>query len=252
MQIPERLDTQVHGSRPTLTRRQMLRLLATGAVTAAGGALLAACGGTAPTTPPGSAPAQTSARPLTPTFYQWIVDLHPSIPQVNSSFEGLNFQIAPVQGFGIERFVAEAKNQESTWDVYVGMTPFVEMSQLIKADVIEPWDDYIPKDVLDDILPPIREECTVNGKLYSWPFLLDVTGMAWNSNLTDKAGITGIPTTWDEYLANAKQVVDSGAAPYGATYDARGWRSLAPFTHSLSTNVYTPDSGRIRASLRCM
>jgi multiple sugar transport system substrate-binding protein len=252
MKIPERSDTQVHGSRSTLTRRQMLRLLATGAVTAAGGALLAACGGTAPTTPPGSAPAQTSTRPLTPTFYQWIVDLHPSIPQVNSTFEGLNFQIAPVQGFGIERFVAEAKNQESTWDVYVGMTPFVEMSQLIKADVIEPWDDYIPKDVLDDILPPIREECTVNGKLYSWPFLLDVIGMTWNSNLTDKAGITTVPTTWDEYLANAKQVVDSGAAPYGATHDARGWRSLAPFTHSLSTNVYTPDSGRIRASLRCM
>ena len=241
MKIPERSDTQVHGSRSTLTRRQMLRLLATGTVTAAGGALLAACGGTAPTTPPGSAPAQTSTRPLTPTFYQWIVDLHPSIPQVNSSFEGLNFQIAPVQGFGIERFVAEAKNKESTWDVYVGMTPFVEMSQLIKADVIEPWDDYIPKDVLDDILPPIREECTVNGKLYSWPFLLDVIGMAWNSNLTDKAGITTVPTTWDEYLANAKQVVDSGAAPYGATYDARGWRSLAPFTHSMSTNVYTPE-----------
>ena len=241
MKIPERSDTQVHGSRSTLTRRQMLRLLATGTVTAAGGALLAACGGTAPTTPPGSAPAQTSTRPLTPTFYQWIVDLHPSIPQVNSSFEGLNFQIAPVQGFGIERFVAEAKNKESTWDVYVGMTPFVEMSQLIKADVIEPWDDYIPKDVLDDILPPIREECTVNGKLYSWPFLLDVIGMAWNSNLTDNAGITTVPTTWDEYLANAKQVVDSGAAPYGATYDARGWRSLAPFTHSMSTNVYTPE-----------
>ncbi|MGQ9550629.1 MAG: ABC transporter substrate-binding protein, partial [Roseiflexus sp.] len=153
----------------------------------------------------------------------------------------MNFQIAPVQGFGIERFVAEAKNQESTWDVYVGMTPFVEMSQLIKADVIEPWNDYIPKDVLDDILPPIREECTVNGKLYSWPFLLDVIGMAWNSNLTEKAGISGIPSTWDEYLANAKQVVDSGAAPYGATYDARGWRSLAPFTHSMSTNVYTAE-----------
>jgi multiple sugar transport system substrate-binding protein len=121
------------------------------------------------------------------------------------------------------------------------MTPFVEMSQLIKSDVIEPWDNYIPQDVIDDLIPSIREECTVDGKLYSWPFLLDVVGMSWNSALTDQAGISGIPATWDEYLANARQVVESGAAPYGATFDARGWRSIAPFTHSLSSDVYTED-----------
>ena len=88
----------------------------------------------------GAGPAR-AARPLTPTFYQWIEDLHPSIPQVNANFPGINYQIAPVEGFGIERFVAEAKNRESTWDVYVGMTPFVEMSAMIEADVIEPWDN---------------------------------------------------------------------------------------------------------------
>jgi ABC-type glycerol-3-phosphate transport system substrate-binding protein len=230
-----------------LTRRELLRTLATGVGVGVAGSVLAACG-TASTTPTGpaapaaTAPAQAAAaRPLTPTFYQWISDLHPSIPEVNKGFAGLNFQIAPVEGFGIERFVAEGKNKESTWDVYVGMTPFVEMSQLIKAGVIEPWDNYIPKDVIDDLIPSIRAECTVDGKLYSWPFLLDVVGMAWNTNLTEKAGISAVPQTWDEYLTNAKAIVDSGAAPYGATFDARGWRSIGPMTHSLSTNVYTTD-----------
>jgi hypothetical protein len=28
---------------------------------------------------------------------------------------GINYQIAPVEGFGIERFVAEAKNGQSSW-----------------------------------------------------------------------------------------------------------------------------------------
>src|SRR5207237_1219155 len=124
---------------------------------------------TAPAAAPTQAPAQAaSTRPLTPTFYQWIVDLHPSLPQVNDAFKQttpLNFQIAPVQGFGIDRFVAEARDKTSTWDVYVGMTPFVEMSALIQADVIEPWDNYIPKDILADMIPSIRDECTVNGKL---------------------------------------------------------------------------------------
>lgn len=235
------------GMQAPMTRRQMLRLLALGVGASAASSVLAACGGgSTPAAPPAAgataAPAAGAAsRPLTPTFYQWIVDLHPAIPQVNEKFSGLNFQIAPVEGFGIERFVAEGKNQESTWDVYVGMTPFVEMSQLIKADVIEPWDNYIPKDVIDDLIPSIRAECTVDGKLYSWPFLLDVIGMSWNSSITEKAGITNVPTNWDEYLANAQKVKDSGAAEYGATFDARGWRSLAPFTHSISTDVYTAD-----------
>src|ERR1043165_8248662 len=72
-------------------------------------------------------------RPLTPTFYQWIQDLHPGIPAVNAKFPGLNYQIAPVEGFGIERFVAEAKNKTSSWDVYVGQKPFVEMSAMKAA-----------------------------------------------------------------------------------------------------------------------
>ena len=140
---------------------------------------------------------------------------------MNAKFPGLNYQIAPVEGFGIERFVAEAKDKKSTWDVYVGQTPFVEMSAFIKAGVIEPWDDYIPKDVLDDIIPSIREECTVDGKLYSWPFLLDVTGSAWHSGITAKAGLPdAAPATWDDVLENAKKIVDTKAAPWGATFDA--------------------------------
>src|ERR1700757_466487 len=88
----------------------------------------------------------------------------------------------------------------STWDVYVGQTPFVEMSAFIKAGVIEPWDNYIPKEVINDIIPSIREECTVDGKLYSWPFLLDVAGCSWHSGITGKAGLPDtVPATWDEF-----------------------------------------------------
>jgi multiple sugar transport system substrate-binding protein len=187
-------------------------------------------------------PALAADRPLTPTFYQWIQDLHPGIPAVNAKFPGINYQIAPVEGFGIERFVAEAKSGTSSWDVYVGQTPFVEMSAFVKADVIEPWDNYIPKEVIDDIIPSIREECSINGKLYSWPFFLDVIGSSWHSGLTTKAGLPdAAPATWDDFLAGAKKLVDSKAAPWGATFDCHGWRSLAPIAHSMSTKVYTPE-----------
>jgi ABC-type glycerol-3-phosphate transport system substrate-binding protein len=217
-----------------ISRRQFIQGMMAVGLGMSGAAILAACGPFAP-----AAPGDASTRGLTPTFYQWIIDLHPGVPDVNKQFAGLNFQIAPVAGFDVARFVAEGKNKQSTWDVYVGMTPFVEMAALIKADVIEPWDNYIPKDVLDDMIPSIREECTVNGKLYSWPFLLDVIVQAYNSNITNKAGIPDKPPAdWDEYLANAKQVLDKGAAQYGCTFDPGGWRSLGPIAHSVSTKCY--------------
>ena len=233
-----------------IDRRQfMTRMLAAGLGLAGVGAAVAGCAPAptaapptaAPEVPPTEAPApEPAGRLLTPTFYQWIVDLHPGIDAVNAAFPGgVNFQIAPVAGFDVARFVAEAKMEESTWDVYVGMTPFVEMASLIQAGVIEPWDNYIPKDVLDDLIPSIREECTVDGKLYSWPFLLDIVVSTYNASITDKAGIPDVaPATWDEYLANSKTVVDSEAALYGCTFDSNGWRSLCPITHTINTDTY--------------
>ncbi|MCK6626813.1 MAG: ABC transporter substrate-binding protein [Anaerolineae bacterium] len=251
--IQELLRSQLR--RGEISRRQFLQNMIVAGMGLGGVSVLSSCGGTAPATPAAPAATEEAAapaaateeavaaasgtRPLTPTFYQWIVDLHPGLKAVNESFADLNFQIAPVAGFDVARFVAEGKNKESTWDVYVGMTPFVEMAALIKADVIEPWDNYIPKDVLDDIIPSIREECTVNGKLYSWPFLLDIIVQGYNTSITSKAGLPDTPPAdWDEYLANSKAVLDSGAARYGCTFDAHGWRSLCPITHSINTDIY--------------
>lgn len=184
---------------------------------------------------------------LTPTFYQWMIDNHgPSIEQVNADFNKtfpLDMKIAPVEGFGIERFVAEARDQNSTWDVYFGQTPFVDMKSLIDSGAIEPWDAYIPEDVLADMIPAVRDEGTYEGKLYNWPFLLDITIQGWNADIVQRADLDpeAAPKNWDEYLGNAQKVIDSGAAPFGCTFDAHGWRSLVPITHTINTDVYTEE-----------
>src|SRR4029079_12303484 len=192
----------------------------------------------------GDAFARTSARKLTPTFYQWIYNIHPDIPGLlNKQYakrHPLDAKIAPVQGFGIDRFVAEAKQKKSTWDVYVGMTPFVEMEQLIAAGVIEPWDKYLPASVKKDIIPSILNEVSYQGHIWSWPFLLDIIVQARNAELVQKAGLDPEknPATWDELISMAKTVVDKKAAPFGVTCDARGGRWLAPITHTFSPDVY--------------
>lgn len=240
--------------RGQISRRQFMQTMLAAGLGLGGLGVLAACATPAPAVtavPPTAASAATAApaattgaqagtRNLTPTFYQWIIDLHPAIKtDINPQFPGLDFQIAPVAGFDVARFIAESKQQQSTWDVYVGTTPFVEMKSLIDSGAIEPWDPYIPKEVLDDMIPSIREECSVDGKLYSWPFFLDIIVQGWNNDITTKAGIADkAPADWTEYLANSKKALDSGAAQYGCTFDAHGWRSLAPIAHSFSTDTY--------------
>jgi multiple sugar transport system substrate-binding protein len=216
-----------------ITRRQFLMQMAAAGL-AIGGISALGAPGIVSAAPP------RQGRKLTPTYYTWITDIHPLIRTDSENFPGgVDLQVAPTEGFDVARFVAEARNQMSTWDVYIGMTPFVEMAGLVKAGVIEPWDPYLPQGMLDDMIPSIRDECTVDGKLYSIPLLIDVVIEAYNKALTDKANIADkAPTEWDEYLADAKQVMDAGAARYGCTFDAHGWRSLAPITHSVSTQCY--------------
>jgi multiple sugar transport system substrate-binding protein len=224
-----------------MSRRDLLRRSALFAVAGTmGSSFLSACGGD----DGGGGGGGGADRPLTPSYYAWILSLYPMIREVSKEFpEPVEVQQAPTQGFDVARFVAEAREGESSWDVYVGQTPFVEMASLVEADVTEPWDDYVSQDVLDSIVPSVREESTYNGKFYNFPFVTDIVVSAWHAGLVEKAGLDPdeVPETWDDILTSAQQVVDSGAAPYGITFDAHGWRSLAPIAHSFDTDVYRED-----------
>jgi len=94
--------------------------------------------------------------------------------------------------------------------------------------------------VKKDIIPSILNEVTYQGHIWSWPFLLDIIIQARNAELVQKAELDPehTPVTWDEPISMAKTVVDKKAAPLGVTFDAHGWRSLAPITHTFSPNVY--------------
>ncbi len=176
------------------------------------------------------------------TFYDWQLNLHPGIYQVGEE-EGVNVEVAPTENFGFDRFIAEANQGTSTWDMYGGVTPFLEMIALVATETIEPWGPYLPEGVAEDLFPATLEEGSYNGEFYVWPLLLDICVQASNAAILTEAGIDPevAPTTWDEFIANARTVQESGAAPYGLVFDNRDWRSLIPVTHSISTDVYSPD-----------
>jgi hypothetical protein len=179
-------------------------------------------------------------------FADWVLTLHPPIAEVSADF-GTRFPVAatsaPGGGFEIDRFVIEALEQKSSWDAYVGVTPFAEMIALIETGTIEPWDPYLPPGLLDDLPPAVVAEGSHQGNFYVWPFLLDVVVQGWHGELVAGAGLDPdvAPATWDEYLANARRLKESGVAPFGCTYAVFAWRSLIPIAHSISTDVYAAD-----------
>jgi ABC-type glycerol-3-phosphate transport system substrate-binding protein len=97
--------------------------------------------------------------------------------------------------------------------------------------------------LLDDLPAAIRAEGSIDGKLYSWPFVFEPSCQGRNAAIVSKAGLDPdrAPADWDEYIANATTVQQSGAAPYGCTFDIFPWRSLIPIAHSFSADIYEPD-----------
>lgn len=238
------------GSASTWGRRQFLTRMAL--VAAAGPGLLSACAregtesGPLTATETGNGASPGTSRPLTIAFHEAHLSRYDVLDDINDDIgQRLNLTSgqAPVEGFGASFFIAEAAREESTWDVYTSLTPFVEMQQLVSAGAIIPWNDYLSPDAMDDILPQVRAEGSVGSDLYNFPWVLDIVMTAGNTRIIEQAGIdpTELPKTWDEFIEKSRQVKDSGAAPFGCTFDASGWRSIAPIAYSISPEIYAED-----------
>ena len=89
---------------------------------------------------------------------------------------------------------------------------------------------------INDLLPPVRDVNTYDGKLYAVPFYGESSILMYNKEVMDKAGIT-IPDhpTWQEIAADAKKVNTSSMA--GICMRGKpGWGDLfAPLTTVVQT-----------------
>ena len=85
----------------------------------------------------------------------------------------------------------------------------------------------------------------MGGKLIDLPVLVDIIAYAYRKDYFQLAGVTTVPSTWEDYITAAKTISTKLAkhSPriYGATYDIHPWRSFIPIAHSISKNIYTAD-----------
>ena len=97
----------------------------------------------------------------------------------------------------------------------------------------------------NDIIGPIIDYYSLEGKLYSMPFNSSTSMMYYNKDIFAKAGLDPEkpPRTFDETLEMGKKIVESGAAEYGVSFGWPGWQFEQ--AHTMHAQFYANnDNGR--------
>lgn len=73
-----------------------------------------------------------------------------------------------------------------------------------------PLNELLPQEAIDDLLPGVSSMITVDGKLYGYPSLTELTPvMYYRTDLFQEAGLDAPPKTWDELVEYAKLLTTS-------------------------------------------
>ena len=91
------------------------------------------------------------------------------------------------------------------------------LAQMYDSGYLLPVEDYISKDILDDILPGFWKRFTYKDKKVILPFQNSMPMLYYNKTMFDEAGIA-VPETMEEVVAAAKEIKDK-TGNYGFTFN---------------------------------
>lgn len=89
-------------------------------------------------------------------------------------------------------------------------------ASVVDRDLLAPLDDFWAENDLDATMPPgmVQSASTYDGSKYLVPFSYHFAGMFYNPKVMAAAGITTMPTTWDELIDAAVTLKANGVTPF--------------------------------------
>lgn len=180
--------------------------------------------------------------PLSVAWLSWIPNIHPAVQKINAELNQVG-ELEYKSLASTDADMVEFVIGEEPIDVIVGVTPFLEMSGLIEAGLIEPWDSYVGSDLLADLPDSVRQECTADGQLYALPFVQDVVAIGSDSSILRKLDLEPDQPlgTWGEVIEQGDSAVNEGITDHGCVYLPVLWDSLIPIALSISPDVWRDD-----------
>ncbi|HEX3350478.1 MAG TPA: extracellular solute-binding protein [Acetobacteraceae bacterium] len=128
---------------------------------------------------------------------------------------------------------------------------FVQVKDLATAQAVLPLDDFTkPQKATQALADYVALDLATwkDGKVYALPWTTDTFAMVYRTDLMQKAGITAIPKTWDEFRDAAKKVHDATGKvgfqfPFGSANGNGIWFAANYWwwTHGQALIVKKPD-----------
>lgn len=173
-----------------------------------------------------------------------VSDYEAENPDVTIDVSVLSTDITTADSF-VQKFTLEARQEEASYDLIFGATPWIEVAPLAEAGALAPLDDLVDEEVLNDLLGPAREGVTFeDGNIYSLPTWTDVVGLIYRSDLLEEhGGSPQPPGTWDDVVSVAEQLeqeLPDGTSAYGADWNFMH-RSFLPIFVTLADQPFTEE-----------
>lgn len=111
-------------------------------------------------------------------------------------------------------FVAKEEPDVTVMEI-ASIKPFAD------GGIIQPIEDLVSREDVEDFYPGLMENCYVDGVLYGVPYLRSTPIFYYNKTLFEKAGLDPEkgPSTWKELSHMSKKLADIGVSGYGFVSD---------------------------------
>jgi multiple sugar transport system substrate-binding protein len=159
------------------------------------------------------------------------------------AYEAAGGQLKEITGYGID-----PRNVPSTEDYQQVIRSSLQSDSA--TDLIKWWSGYRLQDLarsgglvnLDEqwqkavdngwVNPDTEDSFSYDGHVYAMPMYKSYWVIYYNKHVYQDLGLS-VPTTWDQFLANAREIKEAGITPFFATQEA-GWTSFIWFEEILS------------------
>ena len=196
------------------SRRQFLKVAATGAA----GVAVAACTSAptpqapaateAPTTQ-AAAPGPKTVRILLDSWAMGEMPFDQYARQYNEAHPNTNIQLQSTFEGWDTKVMAQINAGNVEWNAGgIASSASSSLPRWILSGMIQPMDDFIQgstekgaADVTKDMIPTIRKASEHDGKFWGFPYSFENISLNWRTDHFAAVGATTAPTTWDEWLS---------------------------------------------------
>lgn len=198
------------------SRRSFLKMAGVTGV----GAALAAC--VAPVAVPGAgapgAPGKT-VRILMPSWATGEIPFDTTAREFSELNPEVDLQIQTTFDGWETKVLAQINDGTLEWSgAGIASSASSSLPRWILTKLVQPLDDMLggsnvdgAGQMLDDMLPILRNASTYEGQFYGIPYSFENISFNWRTDYFEAVGVTEAPTTWDEWLDVARALKEWGA-----------------------------------------